>query len=253
VQRNVHVRRYTVMMPLTIVSLSACQPRCVRLSFVARSKSRKPLKPRKKNPVLRGNHYTSRRFDVVAVGASAGGFHAIAELLRPLPAEFPSSILVVQHLDPRRESLLASLLRRYTALRVKQAEHGEVILPGWVYIAPPDEHLLIGPGKIQLAHTSLVHFSRPSVDLLFESVAGVYGSRGIGIVLSGSLKDGAAGIRTIKEAGGVTMAQDPAESEFASMPASAIATGCVDHILPVGKLSIALMSLYDAGSPKLYG
>jgi two-component system chemotaxis response regulator CheB len=206
-----------------------------------------------KKTIAGGNHYTSRRFDVVAVGASAGGFHAIAELLRPLPTQFPGSILIVQHLDPARKSFLAELLRSHTALQVKQAEHGEIMLPGVVYIAPPDEHMLAGPGKIQLAHTQLVRFSRPSIDLLFESVAGMYGSRSVGVILSGTLKDGSAGIRAIKEAGGVTMVQEPSDAEFGSMPQAALATGCVDYTLPLAKLGITLRNLYEAGSPKPYG
>jgi two-component system, chemotaxis family, protein-glutamate methylesterase/glutaminase len=211
------------------------------------------VRSRKKNPIARGISNASRRFDVVAVGASAGGFHAIAELLRPLPAGFPGSIVVVQHLYPTRESLLANLLQNHTALLVKQAVHDEIMLPGHAYIAPPDQHLLVGPGKIQLAHTHLVHFSRPSIDLLFESVAGVYGSRSIGIILTGALKDGSVGIRAIKEAGGVTMSQDPADAEFDSMPAAAVATGCVDYSLPLAKLGITLKNLYAARSPKPYG
>ncbi|HZR28976.1 MAG TPA: chemotaxis protein CheB [Terriglobales bacterium] len=211
------------------------------------------VRSRKKKPIARGISNASPRFHVVAVGASAGGFHALAELLRPLPAGFPGSIVVVQHLYPTRESLLANLLQNHTALRVKQAVHDEIMLPGHVYIAPPDQHLLVGPGKIQLAHTRLVHFSRPSIDLLFESVAGVYGSRSIGIILTGTLKDGSAGIRAIKEAGGVTMAQDPADAEFDSMPAAAVATGCVDYSLPIAELGITLKGLYAARSPKPYG
>jgi len=147
-------------------------------------------------------------YDLVAVGASAGGLVALSELLHPLPIAFPG-IVVVQHLDPTHKSHLAPLLERRTGKQVKQATHAEPILPGFVYIAPPDEHLLVGPGKIQLAHSQLVHFSRPSIDLLFESVAGMYGSRSIGVILSGSNRDGAVGIRAIKEAGGTTVAQDP--------------------------------------------
>ena len=207
----------------------------------------------KKKEIAGANHYASRRFDVVAVGASAGGFHAISELLRGLPAGFPGTILIVQHLDPARKSFLAELLRSHTTLKVKQAEHGEIMLPGVVYIAPPDEHMLAGPGKIQLAHTQLVRFSRPSIDLLFESVAGMYGSRSVGIILSGTLRDGSSGIRAIKEAGGVTMVQDPEEAEFGSMPRAAVATGCVDYTLPLAKLGITLKNLYDAGSAKPYG
>ena len=125
---------------------------------------------------------TASRFQVVAIGASAGGLHALAEVLRPLPRDFPSSILVVQHLDPHHESLLTQLLRRRTAIRVKQAEDGEAIERGVVYIAPPDEHLLVEQGQVRLAHTKTVHFSRPSIDLLFESVAAAYGEHWGGVL-----------------------------------------------------------------------
>ncbi len=194
-------------------------------------------------PPIAYAHYSDRRFDVVAVGASAGGLHALATLLAPIEANFPSSILVVQHLDPHHKILMGDLLGRQTKLRVKQAEHGEVILPGVVYIAPPDEHLLVGPGKVQLAHSQLVHYSRPSIDLLFESVAGTYGSRSIGVVLSGSNRDGAAGIRTIHEAGGVTLAQEPVNAEFKTMPQAAVATGCIDLVVELADIGTVVTEL----------
>jgi two-component system chemotaxis response regulator CheB len=187
--------------------------------------------------------YSLRNFDVVAMGASAGGLHALSQVLRTLPDNFPSSIVVVQHLAPRHKSWIADLLGRSSRLKVKQAEHGEILLPGTVYTAPPDEHLLVGPGKLQLAHTQLVRFSRPSVDLLFESVAGMYGSRSIGVLLSGSGMDGAEGIRTIKEAGGITMAQAPSTAEFKPMPEAAIATGCVDFVLGLDEIGRKLTEL----------
>jgi two-component system chemotaxis response regulator CheB len=196
-----------------------------------------------KNKSSLPNSYTERRFDVVAIGTSAGGLNALRVVLEPIPESFPSSILVVQHLDPQHKSLLGDLLSRHTRLRVKQAQHGEVLLPGVAYLAPPDEHLLAGPGKVQLAHTQLVHFSRPSIDLLFESVAGTYGSRCIGVVLTGSNKDGANGTRAIKEAGAVTIAQQPDTAEFKVMPCAAIATGCVDCILPLDEIGEALTEL----------
>ena len=187
--------------------------------------------------------YLDRRFDLVAIGASAGGLHALTTVLSPIEAKFPSSILVVQHLDPHHKSLMEDLLGRQTKLRVKQAEHGELLLPGVVYIAPPDEHLLVGPGKVQLAHSQLVHYSRPSIDLLFESVAGTYGSRSIGVVLSGSNRDGSAGIRAIREAGGTTIAQKPEDSEFKTMPQAAIATGCVEMVLRLEEIGPVLSEL----------
>jgi len=181
-------------------------------------------------------------YDLIAIGASAGGLQALSEVLQPLPREMPS-ILVVQHLDPSNESHLASLLTKRTGKQVKQAEHGEPILPAMIYIAPPDEHLLVGVGKIQLAHSQLVHFSRPSIDLMFESVAGMYGSRSIGVVLSGSNSDGAIGIRAIREAGGMTLAEDPATAAFRIMPQSAIDTGCVALVAPGQELGPILIRL----------
>jgi len=184
------------------------------------------------------------RFDLIAIGASAGGLMALTEVLRPLPTSFPG-VVIVQHLDPTHKSHLAALLVKKTAKQVRQAQHGEPILPGLVYMAPPDEHLLVGPGKIQLAHSQLVHFSRPSIDLLFESVAGMYGSRSIGVILSRSNRDGAAGIRAIKEAGGATLAQDPATAEFKTMPQAAIATGCIDFVVPIAELGCMLKHLCE--------
>ncbi|HLY92731.1 MAG TPA: chemotaxis protein CheB [Candidatus Angelobacter sp.] len=199
--------------------------------------------PRQRHPPEKGPPYSSRNFDVVAMGASAGGLKALSQVLRALPDNFPSSIVVVQHLAPRHKSWIADLLGRSSCLKVKQAEHGEILLPGTVYTAPPDEHLLVGPGKLQLAHTQLVRFSRPSIDLLFESVAGMYGSRSIGVLLSGSGMDGAEGIRTIKEAGGTTIAQNPQTAEFKPMPEAAIATGCVDWILGLDEIGRKLTEL----------
>src|ERR1051326_1095597 len=199
--------------------------------------------PRQRHLPEHGLPYSLRNFDVVAMGASAGGLHALSQVLRTLPDNFPSSIVVVQHLAPRHKSWIADLLGRSSRLKVKQAEHGEILLPGTVYPAPPDEHLLVGPGKLQLAHTQLVRFSRPSVDLLFESVAGMYGSRSIGVLLSGSGMDGAEGIRTIKEAGGITMAQAPSTAEFKPMPEAAIATGCVDFVLGLDEIGRKLTEL----------
>ena len=197
--------------------------------------------PRGKKSADHAPPYSRRRFDVVAIGTSAGGLNALSKVLRALPVSFPSSIVVVQHLSPSHKSFMPDLLRRSTQLQIKQAEHGEIMLPGTVYIAPPDQHLLVGRGTLQLAHTQLVHFSRPSIDLLFESVAGTYGSRGMGVVLSGSGSDGAAGIRAIREAGGTTIAQKPDEAEFPPMPSAAVQTGCIDLVLPLEKIGQTLL------------
>ncbi len=196
-----------------------------------------------------GTLYIARRFDVVAIGSSAGGLQALSRVLGPLPTDFPASVLIVQHLDPHHKSMMSDLLSHQTKLRVKQAEHGEVLLPGVAYIAPPDEHFLVGPGKVQLAHSQLVHYSRPSIDLLFESVAGTYGSRSIAVLLSGSNRDGSAGIRTVKEAGGMTIAQDPASAEFKVMPLAAVRTGSVDLVLDLQNIGPALVELCTGNHP----
>ena len=187
-------------------------------------------------------HRWSLHYDVIAIGASAGGLYALIDVLRPVVTDFPPMV-IVQHLDPLHKSHLAELLARKTGKLVKEAEHGEPILGAHVYVGPPDEHLLVGPGKIQLVHSQLVHFSRPSIDLLFESIAGMYGSRSIAVVLSGSNRDGATGIRAIREAGGTTIAQEPATASFRQMPEAAIETGCVDFVVPIEEVGRMLNRL----------
>jgi len=185
------------------------------------------------------------RYQVVAVGASAGGFNSLFKLLKPLPEGLPVALLVVLHLSPDHRSLMPQLLMRHTALKVHEACDGEAILPGVVYTAPPNLHLLAEPGNVRLLRAPPVHYSRPSIDLLFESVAVSYGSRAVAVVLNGSGADGASGLRAVKMAGGLTMVEDPAKAEFASMPYSAIATGCVDMVLPLEKIAPALLELCE--------
>ena len=148
-------------------------------------------------------------FEVVAMAASAGGLNAITRVLAPLPAEFPAAIVLVQHLDPRHRSLMAEILNRRTQLSVKEAESNDHLRAGVALVAPPNRHLLInGDGSLSLTQTKLVHFVRPSADLLFESVAAGYRERAIAVVLSGSGSDGSMGGRAIKETGGTVIAQD---------------------------------------------
>lgn len=181
---------------------------------------------------------------MIAIGASAGGFPAILQVLPALSADAPA-VLIVQHLDPKRKSLLAPLLASKTMRKVKQAQHGEHILNGMVYVCPPDQHMLVARGKIELSHSELVHFSRPSIDLLFESVAGRYGARCMGVILSGSNRDGATGIRAIRQGGGITVAQMPSSADFRTMPQASIDTGCIDFIAPVDKLGDEIMRLCE--------
>ena len=168
---------------------------------------------------------------IVAVGASAGGLQALSTILAALPADFPAPVLVVQHLSPDFPSRLAQILGRHTDLRVKQAAQGDFIRAGWVYVAPPDRHLLArADGSLALTLTHKVHHCRPSADVLLTSVAAGFGARAVGVILTGGDGDGAAGIQAIKAGGGVTLAQDQPSSQQPSMPRSAAATGAVDFV-----------------------
>jgi two-component system chemotaxis response regulator CheB len=185
-------------------------------------------------------------FDIVALAASAGGLQAIRKLLSQLPASFPAAIVVVQHLAPNYQSIMAEILERATPLRTKQAEEGDRIERGIIHIAPPDHHLLVnGDGTLSLSHSELVHFVRPSADLLFESVAASYGERAIAVVLTGTGSDGDMGVQAIKSMGGRVIAQDPESADFPGMPRTAIDTGCVDLVLPLDEIPGKLLDLVD--------
>jgi two-component system chemotaxis response regulator CheB len=187
-------------------------------------------------------------FDIVALAASAGGLTALSQVLSGLPDGFPATIVVVQHLDPRHRSLMADILSRRTSLRVKQAEEGDRLEPSTVYIAPPNRHLLVNPdGSLSLSQSELVHFVRPSADLLFESVAASYKDRAIAVVLTGTGSDGTMGVQAIKKMSGTVIAQDGRTAEFSGMPVAAIQTGTVDFVLPLDDIAPALVSLVIKG------
>ena len=183
-------------------------------------------------------------FEIVALAASAGGLRALTEVLGALPGDFPVPLVVVQHLDPRHRSLMAEILGKRIALPIKEADEGDKLEPGHAYIAPPNRHLLINPDRtLTLTQTQLVHFVRPSADLLFESTAASYRDRAIAVVLSGSGHDGAMGVKAIKKMGGTVIVQDEQTSEFFGMPAAAQQTGMVDFVLPLRDIAPALQTL----------
>ncbi|GAA2312859.1 chemotaxis protein CheB [Streptomyces kunmingensis] len=188
----------------------------------------------------------SEPYAVIAVAASAGGIHGLVTLLGGLDAELPVPVLVVQHLDPRHRTVLAEILGRRTELTVKLAEQDEEVRPGTVYVAPPDRHLLVGvDGTLTLSRSELVHFLRPSADLLFESVAGAYGPRAVAIVLTGTGNDGAMGVDAVKSRGGTVIAQDPHSAEFRGMPEAAMGTGAVDFVLPLEEIPAVVRGLVE--------
>jgi len=184
-----------------------------------------------------------RLYSLVVVAASAGGLPALTALLADLPERFPLPVAVVQHLDPRHDSAMAQILSRRTALRVKEATAGDLLAPGVVYVAPADRHLLVGPGRyLELNRSERVHFLRPAADCLFASAARMCG-RVIGVVLTGTGTDAAAGIIAVKTAGGAAIAQDEATSAFFGMPQAAIDTGLVDWVLPLNRIAGTLIGL----------
>ena len=191
---------------------------------------------------------TTTSFDIVAVATSAGGLTALSALLSGIPSGFPAPILVVQHLDPRHRSLMADILSRRTPLAVQEAHEGDLLQAGTVYIAPPDRHLLVtADGTVSLTQSELVHFVRPSADLLFESVAASHHERAIAIVLTGTGSDGSMGVKAIKSMEGTVIVRDEETSEFFGMPQAAIAAAPVDFVLPLQDIADALVTLVMKG------
>ena len=202
----------------------------------------------RKNEAAPRPHAERAPFDAVALAASAGGLTALSQVLSGLPADFPAAIVVVQHLDPRHRSLMADILGRRTSLHVKQAAEGDRMTPGTVFIAPPDRHLLVNPDStLSLSQSELVHFLRPSADLLFDSVAASYRHRVIAVVLSGTGSDGSMGVRGIKKMGGTVIVQDGKTAEFSGMPEAAVQTGVADFVLPLDEIASALVTLVMKG------
>jgi two-component system, chemotaxis family, protein-glutamate methylesterase/glutaminase len=179
--------------------------------------------------------------EAVVIGASAGALEALSSLLPGLPADYRLPILVVVHLPPDKTSLLAELLRVRCAIRVREAEDKEPIEPGVVYFAPPDYHLLVEEDKrLSLSDDEPVLFSRPSIDVLFESAADAYAGGLIGVVLTGANSDGANGLKAVVEAGGVAVVQSPGSAYAVAMPEAAIAACPAARVLPVNEIAAYL-------------
>jgi len=179
---------------------------------------------------------------LIVVGASFGGFDALKTVLATLPAGFPVPLAIVQHQSAPGTGL-AGLLQRYSALVVVDAEDKAEMLPGVAYLAPPGYHLLIERGSLALSVAPPIQYARPSIDVLFESAADVYGPEVIGVILTGTGRDGAAGLTRIKRRGGLAIVQDPATAKRAAMPEAAIASTPVDLILPIERIGGGLVQL----------
>lgn len=190
--------------------------------------------------------------DIFVIGASAGGVEVLTQLVRALPADFPGSLFVVLHLPAESPSLLPQILTRAGALKASHPEDLERIRPGHIYVAPPDYHLMVEQGYMRVVRGPKENRHRPAIDPLFRSAARSYDGRVVGIILSGMLDDGTAGLMAIKRCGGVAVVQNPAEALYPSMPQSALEHVKVDYCLPVAQIGPLLLSLVGepAGTPK---
>jgi two-component system chemotaxis response regulator CheB len=187
--------------------------------------------------------------DVVVVGASAGGVEAITKLLSPLPADLPACVLVVLHTPATAVNALATILGRATDLKVVAADGTIAVTPGTVIVARPDHHLLMVDGHVIITRGPRENGHRPAVDVLFRSAARALGPRVIGVVLSGALDDGSAGLLSVKSRGGIAIVQDPKDALHAGMPANAIAAADPDLVLPVAAIPAALIELVGVEVP----
>jgi two-component system chemotaxis response regulator CheB len=188
--------------------------------------------------------------DVVVVGASAGGLAPLRSLVGGLAPDFPGSLFVVRHLSPTESTSLADLLGRAGPLPALEVDERRAVERGRVYVAGPNRHLVLEPGFVRSVTGPRENRFRPSIDVLFRSAAISYGDRTVGIVLSGLLDDGAAGLAVVKTTGGVTIVQDPTDAEHPSMPESALRASRVDHRLPVAAMPALLESLARHGTPE---
>jgi two-component system, chemotaxis family, protein-glutamate methylesterase/glutaminase len=179
---------------------------------------------------------------LVVIGASAGGLHSLLTILEPLPKDLPCCIVIATHLSGTHISLLPELLARKTSLRVLAAQN-DTLAVGTVYVGRPGYHVEVKEDQICLVDLPPVRYSRPSIDMLFQSAAAAFGPRVIAVVLSGCGKDGSRGISAVKAAGGVTIIEDPELAEYRDMPSAANLTGCVDSVLPLEQISKNLIEL----------
>jgi len=181
--------------------------------------------------------------DIIVIGASSGGIEALRVLTAALPAYLPASLFVVVHTAPESPALLAEILGHAGKLPVTNAKDGERIQPGTIYVAPPDRLLLIEPNRVRVTQGPKENRFRPAIDPLFRSAAQTYGPRVVGVILTGYLDDGTAGLWTVKQLGGTAVVQDPADALVPIMPLNAITHVKVDYCLPLEEIAPLLVRL----------
>jgi two-component system, chemotaxis family, protein-glutamate methylesterase/glutaminase len=187
--------------------------------------------------------------DIVVVGASAGGVEALVRLVKALPEDLPAAVFVVLHVPVSATSALPDILSRQGPLPATHAKDGEPIESGHIYVAPPDHHLLLKHEHIHLSRGPRENGHRPAIDPLFRSAAREFGARVVGVVLSGALDDGTAGLVAVKGRGGVCVAQDPEDALYQGMPTSAIERDHVDQVLPVPEIAALIATLAGESAP----
>ncbi len=181
------------------------------------------------------------RYDAVVIGVSAGGLKALRTILPALSPYFPVPVLVVQHLSPQADDFLARFLNEISQVKVKEADEKEPLLPGTVYLAPPNYHLLVETDKtLSLSVEGRVNYARPSIDVLFLTASEAFGARLIGLVLTGANDDGSRGLKRIKQRGGLALVQDPATADADHMPRAAITAANPDAIIPLQEIAAFL-------------
>jgi two-component system chemotaxis response regulator CheB len=194
----------------------------------------------------------AKRIQGIVIGTSAGGVEALSLLLPALPARMRAAVFIVLHLPRERSSLLVEIFSGCCALTVREGQDKEPVAPATVYFAPPDYHMLLDQGpQIVLSADDAVNFSRPSIDVLFESAADIYADRLMGIVLSGGNDDGAAGLEAVRQAGGFTVVQRPDSAQSPFMPVAAIRRGTPDLVLSLEEIAALLATLDSDGTVQI--
>lgn len=192
---------------------------------------------------------TESSIQAVVIGTSAGAVQALSAILPPLPADYPLPVMIVVHVPPDRRNALTELFQARCAMAVREAEDKEPILPGVVYFAPPDYHLLVeSPEFLSLSTDEPVLHSRPSIDVLFESAADAFGEALVGVILTGANQDGAEGLRAVGEAGGVAVVENPAGAAASAMPEAALTAWPEARVMTLEEIGAYLRSLGSLGN-----
>jgi two-component system chemotaxis response regulator CheB len=184
--------------------------------------------------------------DIIVVGASAGGVEALSELVKNLPSNLNAAVFIVLHVPSHGTSVLPSILNRAKTLLTHHAKDGQAIVPGRIYIAPPNYHLLVKDGYVNVSKGATENSHRPAIDPTFRTAARAYGRRVVGVILTGTLDDGTAGLMAVKRRSGVAVVQDPDDAMYSGMPQSAIANvNNIDFILPLSSIPAVLVNLVN--------